>query len=347
MAFGGAARAIVKCGTQATKDIGAEKFVSEYKSDRSEYKSHVVSLQDQAGVPRRFHLANQVISFRMLLPLSSLHAATHLLYRARGATSRTVQLGARRFHLYEKTGTGRGPPVLLVHGLSGNAYSFAPLLGPLARLCRRVVLIDLAGHGRSLLGSDELPANAMEHAASIGEALQLFGEPALLVGNSLGGGLALHAAAQFPRRVAAVVALAPAGAPLSGADRAVLRDVFQDNLSSAMERIRRLYHHRPLPALLFARDMARQASVPAVQTILSALISADGALPPRVLSAIRCPVLVLWGASDQLLPASSVDYFRAHLHNGQVEVIPNCGHLPQLERPQFVAARIERLLGSL
>jgi pimeloyl-ACP methyl ester carboxylesterase len=66
-----------------------------------------------------------------------------------------------------------------------------------------------------------------------------------------------------------------------------------------------------------------------------------------VLSAIRAPVLNLWGAKDRLLPATSAEDFRKHIPGAQVELIPNCGHIPQLERPAYTRRRIREFVEKL
>ena len=66
-----------------------------------------------------------------------------------------------------------------------------------------------------------------------------------------------------------------------------------------------------------------------------------------VLSAIRAPVLILWGAEDRLLPATSAEEFRRKIPGAQVELIPNCGHIPQLERPAYTRRRVRDFIEKL
>ena len=72
-----------------------------------------------------------------------------------------------------------------------------------------------------------------------------------------------------------------------------------------------LFHRTPWLFWLVARDFARAWSSPTVQRILDdARHDRDRSLGIDVLSAIRAPVLILWGAQDRLLPATSADDFR-------------------------------------
>src|SRR5207253_5157481 len=205
----------------------------------------------------------------MVLPLSALFAAVHALLRMRGFALREIACGPRRVLAYDRRGAGGGPPAILVHGLGGSAASFSLLAPELAAVARRVVVLELPGHGRNALRPDEQPAEILEHAQAVALALEDLGEPAVLIGNTLGGALCLHTAATTPARVRGVVGLAPAGAPLAGGDRETLRHAFRGGLEPALEMPGRLYRRPPRLATLFARDFARHWSTPAVQRLVA------------------------------------------------------------------------------
>ena len=167
----------------------------------------------------------------------------------------------------------------------------------------------------------------------------------MLIGNSLGGALSLHAAAAAPERVRAVVGLSPAGAPLLESDRESVRDAFRGDLLAAHAMPRRLYRRPPRLARLFSRDLARHLAAPPVQRLL-AQIGQHGLLAED-LERIEQPVLILWGDADGILPASSVQWFREHLRGAAIEILPDCGHLPQMEQRALVLARLRRFLAEL
>src|SRR5512138_917504 len=87
----------------------------------------------------------------MILPLRALLLASHGAYRALGFRSGRLAAGGRDLHLYERAGKGRAPPVLLVHGMGSHAGGFLPILRTVVRASRRVVVLELPGHGRSRL----------------------------------------------------------------------------------------------------------------------------------------------------------------------------------------------------
>jgi pimeloyl-ACP methyl ester carboxylesterase len=168
----------------------------------------------------------------------------------------------------------------------------------------------------------------------------------VVIGNSLGGGLALGLAAERPDQVAGVVGLNPAGALI---DFEKMPLPFDDARAGAFVMAGLIFHRAPLLFWLVARDYARLWGSPVVQRVM-----ADGraGLGERELGAarlgsIRAPALILWGENDRLLPASSIDYFRTHLGAHAVETIPACGHVPQLERPALTRRRVRAFVESL
>src|SRR5882762_470213 len=119
----------------------------------------------------------------MILPLRALWLAAHGAYRALGFRSRQLRAGTRTLHLYERRGKGRAPPVMLVHGMGGNAAGFLPIVPAVVRASRRVVAVELPGHGRSRLEAGEAPATIQECAQSVDAALRevLYNQPSTLL----------------------------------------------------------------------------------------------------------------------------------------------------------------------
>lgn len=284
----------------------------------------------------------------MILPLSAVWAAAHGVFRALGFGSRLFDAAGRTVHLYERKGSGKGAPILMVHGLGGAALSFLPVARRLLRASSRVVVIELPGHGRARLGPKDLPATIVECGQALGAALLELGEPAVLIGNSLGGALSLHTAAALPAQVRGVVGLNPAGAPLAGADREVVVAAFRGgSMRAAMELNRRLYSRPPRAQWLVARGLARHFSSPVVRQLVGELRNDVPGISAEVLRRIQVPVLILWGEDDRLLPGGSVAWFRENLPAAAVEVLPATGHLPMVEQSALVGARIARFLEEL
>ena len=284
------------------------------------------------------------------LRLEWLRRLSHAALIAQGAESWTGMLGGYRVHRYAFEGQGTDTPVLLLHGLGGSADSIATLVPSLLPLSARVVLLELPGHGRSPQ-PPEGPLPAREYGkvvvAAVDRMYADFGK-VVVIGNSLGGALALYSAHERPDKVAGVVGLNPAGADLSDEALSVLPESFADERLGAARMARLLFHRTPWLFWLVARDFARNWSSPTVQRILDdARHDRDRSLGMDVLSEIRAPVLILWGEKDRLLPATSAEDFRKHIPGAQVELIPNCGHLPQLERPAYTRRRVREFVEKL
>lgn len=281
----------------------------------------------------------------MIVPLSAVWFLAHRAFRSLGFRSRTLRDGPHEAHLYEREGTGTAPPVLLVHGLGGNAAGFLPILRGLLRASRRVLLLEMPGHGRARLAKGRAPAGVRDLASMLRVAMEYVGEPAVLAGSSLGGALVLAAAAAQPDRVRGVIGLNPAGAPLAGEARlAVVRAFRGGSVRAALEMNRKLYAKPPRLAFLVARGLGRHWSSLPVQHLVGEMQADLPGIPAETLSSLRVPALVLWGEADGLLPPSFPEYFERYL---PVERMPAVGHLPMQERGREVAARMARFLREL
>lgn len=262
-----------------------------------------------------------------------------------GARSRYRVVAGERVHYYEVEGSGTGPPLVLVHGLGGNANSFAAILSGLRRRWRRVFVPDLPGHGFSPLDSGRPPLDLRGHGALIHAFIVgVIQEPVVLVGNSMGGALSLGLTVEKPEDVLALGLLAPAGAPLTPQDIATLRANFTPTTrAEAVAFIDRLTHRPMYAARLAASDIREMIRSPAIQHIL-AQATPEERLDAEKVRALRQPTLLVWGVSEKVLPAGGIDYFRATLPpHARIEILERCGHLPMMEQPE----RTIRLLNEL
>jgi pimeloyl-ACP methyl ester carboxylesterase len=284
------------------------------------------------------------------LSLDLLMRLAHGAMLAQGAESWTAPLHGYRVHRYAFAGHGVGPAALLLHGLGGSASSVAPLVPALVPRTSRVVLLELPGHGRSPDPAHG-PLSAREYGAVViacaEEMAREQGSKVVLIGNSLGGALALYAAHERPDLCAAVVGMNPAGAELSDEAMTALPRAFDDPNQGAAHMARLLFHKTPWPFWLVARDFARHWGTPAVQRILDdARAGNDRSLGLDVLTDIHVPVLILWGAQDRLLPLRSVEDF-ARIAGARVEMLQGCGHIPQLEKPAQTRRAVAGFIDTL
>lgn len=273
--------------------------------------------------------------------LQLLHTVVRRALLLRGATSHVREVGGRAVHFYRLEGKGKGAPVVLVHGLGGNANGFARLLLGLARRFPSVYALDLPGNGFSPL--PESGPLALDGHLAVLHAFcrEVVGEPAFLVGNSLGGALVLTLATRHREDVCAVGLLAPAGARLPPERFSELMDRLEVNtLKEGVAFTRRLFHRTPLTAFLFAPQMVKVHNTPAVRFI-RARATVDDHLSPETLGRVDVPTLLLWGGSEKLLPPDMLAYFRRYLPpSARIEVVEGVGHVPQMERPREMVRRL-------
>ncbi|HST39332.1 MAG TPA: alpha/beta hydrolase [Conexibacter sp.] len=276
---------------------------------------------------------------------------------------------------------GRGDPFVLFHGWSDSADTWRHVLALLARHDRRAIAVDLpgfgaadaAGDGPLLPQPDAFGAEALAYAAADirpargrsrarrgaaarrGRSGRARGRRAVVVGNSLGGCLALRLAERGTVggvAIERVVALAPAGLEMPGWFRIVERDPVVRSLlalplplpgRALQEVVGRVYgalafahanEIEPGVVRAFARHHPDRAAV-------ARLLASGRRLLPELkdcfeLSAIDCPVQLIWGDRDRMVYSSGAQRVLDEVSGAQLELLEDCGHCPQVERPERV-----------
>jgi pimeloyl-ACP methyl ester carboxylesterase len=266
---------------------------------------------------------------------------------ARGATQHETRVGGVTLNYYQRLLWGPPPPhpapernmpILLLHGIGDSALTWALVLRRLAR-GHDVYAVDLMGHGLSGLPAGRTYATLDEHLEALaGFVRQVIARPALVVGNSLGGMLAVRLAHAAPEWTRGVVLLNPGGAPLQGrvSYDAFFAKISDPRLTTAYRVSGEMFGVVPRLLLLpILRSLQRMFQRPVI-------LEAYGASDDLVFLAeahLRClpvPAALLWGLRDQFLPAGSLEFFRQNLPNAPTRLLEHCGHLPQRERPLSV-----------
>jgi pimeloyl-ACP methyl ester carboxylesterase len=253
---------------------------------------------------------------------------------------------------------GEGLPLVLLHGAGDNSLDWRWVVPSLAAT-HRVYAPDLPGSPDSARpAADYSPAFFERFVVGFLDTLGI--ERAAMVGNSLGGLIALRVALSEPARVTALVLVDSAG--LGRAINPAFTSVNVPGLGEAAVPFWRTSvgaYQRAWgrTALLFARPpgsvprewLAEQCRLAqssgyleAHLTVLRALVSPLGQSEVLVerLPSLNLPTLVVWGARDRVFPRSQAKRSVAPLREGSLALIPDCGHMPHVECP-------DRFLGAL
>ncbi len=260
---------------------------------------------------------------------------------ASGMTSRWVDVDGMRVHVYDGAGSGDLPTVVMIHGLGSAGISFASVISRLRPHVKRVVVPELPGHGMSTHPGDR-PVTPELVLDTISAALdKVVTEPVIVVGNSLGGAVAIDYAKRHPDQVRALILVSPAGARMPDEEWKKLLAAFEvTGAAEARRFLGRIYNRPPWILALVAHEFPDLLKRRAVRDLLETSTQ-EHAAHPDDLAGLRMPVLLLWGRSERLLPKEALAYFREHLPKTAVIEQPHgFAHSPQLEHPRRVADRI-------
>ena len=280
--------------------------------------------------------------------------AKSLLFFAAWRTRFRVQvpLGSPTIQRIHAEVRSEGPDIVLVHGVTDNLHTWdrlAPLLAPRARLHA----VDLPGHGRSPVPDRPLRIAEMARAVSAYLDASKISRCAV-VGNSLGGGVALMLAAKEPERVQSVVTLGAIGMPFEMPLRLrLLRRWGVAEVMRVMALVPRLA--RPFMSYMFHPDyvMPRAtldaywsgwASPERPRYIRRLMRELDVAEPAAELASIRAAVHVVHGADDRVVPARVARELAAAIPGAALTLLERTGHAPQNERPDETSAIVAEMI---
>ena len=282
------------------------------------------------------------------------------------ATSVRVRREVRVVHGHRRAflRAGRGPVLLLVHGIGDSSETWTDVIGELART-HTVIAPDLLGHGASDKPRADYSVGGF--ANGLRDLLVILGvESVTVVGHSLGGGIAMQLAYQYPHLVERLVLVASGGlgeevnpalrvAALPGASLAIA--------ASVLPPVRR-------PALALSRQLARlglleRSDVEEVATVWGALRDPDTRRAflrtlrsvvdlrgqsitsrDRLYLTSAIPTLLVWGERDPVLPVRHAREAADALPGAHLEVLERAGHLPHRSDPDRFVTAVRAFVGT-
>jgi len=271
---------------------------------------------------------------------------------SKAPTSPEVQYLTVHGHRRAFVKVGRGPVLLLLHGLGCDHTTWAPVIAVLSRRYT-VIAPDLLGHGRSAKPRADYSVGG--YANAMRDLLTVLGvDKVTVVGHSFGGGVAMQFAYQFPERTERMVLVAPGGLgpEVTPALRAVTLPGFHQAMGVVTLPVLRQLTTTTLRALAAsgiapARDLDEVAEIVqslrdpqarrAIRHVLGAVVDWRGQIVTMVDRAYltrAMPMCVVWGSEDAVIPVAHARVAAELAPCATVEVIEAAGHFPHKDHPQ-------------
>ena len=234
---------------------------------------------------------------------------------------------------------GAGIPVLCLHGLFGASEHWEAAVEALAPRCRAMALtlpiFDTPPDDLSVMG-------LRAHVEAFMDAERV--PPAIVVGNSLGGHVALDLALHAPERVRGLVLSGSSGLFERSFTRGVPHRPTAEFVRGKMTEV---FHDPAMITPEWVEEIrARVARRSYVLRVLQISRSARRYNLEDRLHEIHCPTLLVWGAEDCVTPRDIAIRFLDGIPSATLRLVPECGHAPMLEHPEAFARAVEEFLDS-
>ena len=274
-------------------------------------------------------------------PLWVINEVLHARLSLAGIHSEYVIVGPYRVHYFVG---GHGQPLLLIHGLGARAEDWTPEMPAYAKHGFRVYAIDLLGSG----GTDRPDiAYTMQQQAELvyGFLDAVHVQQADVVGWSMGGWVAFQFALDHPDRVQRLVAMDSVGLTFPNS---LTPEMFEPRTVPQLKQLEALLVQNPpwLPEFFyraFLREMQR--NFPVVHRTVKSMFAKKDVLDGR-LGALRMPVLIVWGAQDNLIPPSVGLRMHRAIPQSVMEFYSDCGHIGPATCAGRIVPRVLQFLHS-
>lgn len=250
---------------------------------------------------------------------------------------------------------GKGPLVILVPGLGDIRAEYRSIAPQLAASGKRVITMDLRGHGQSSTGWRDYSSSAIGRDV-LAMIEQLDAGPAVLVGTSMGAGAVAWAAAERPDLVSGLALIGPFVREVPPPSRTSA--FFQKLMIKAAlagpwgpaawgKAYQSFYGQLPDDFDAYRTALVANLKEPGRMAALKGMIAASKADVETRLAEVRTPVLVIMGSRDPDFPDPKAEADTvAGLLKGRVAMIDGAGHYPHVENPGKVSGLIVDFIGD-
>jgi pimeloyl-ACP methyl ester carboxylesterase len=253
---------------------------------------------------------------------------------AQDATTKQVELFGQKIYYLE---AGSGPEVILLHGLGGDKGNWRMTLPVLAARFH-VYAPDQIGFGQS----DKPQINY--RVATLVDFLNAFYKKvgiakATLVGNSLGGWVAMDFALQYPDKVNRLVLVDSGGYSFKrtggvAPTREVMLGLNPSSLAGTKQLMAIVFHNKAFSTDGVAEQVftehLRKNDGYTINSFVDSILRGEDVVDGR-LGGIKTPTLIVWGRDDMLIPLATGKALAEDIGGSQTVVLDDCGHVPQME----------------
>ena len=258
---------------------------------------------------------------------------------------------------YEES--GEGEPICLLHGFSASSYTWRKII-PVLSKSFHVYALDLKGFGKS---SKPVDGNYSIWAFVdwVKEFFEKIGiEQVNLAGHSLGGRISLLFAASYPERIKSLILINPAAykprkqpffikyAKMQFMIRFLLRGIIARNC--VKKGLKKTYFNSSLITEEVIDNYLEPLRSPdgrrGLTSVARAIHDEDIEMTIQNYRKIYCPVSLIWGEDDTIFSIEMPNRLKNEIRNIEVNLIPECGHAPQEEKPETVCESITKFIWS-
>jgi len=252
-----------------------------------------------------------------------------------------MPVAAGLYYIFHDRGPLDKPPIVLIHGAGGDHLGWPLQLRRFPG--RRVLTVDLSGHGRSEGHARQSIEAYEKQIAAFLDELQIY--RVILVGHSMGAAVAMQTALDIPRQVVGL------GLISSGPSLSIVPDLYNEIQTPvsfekiARKLIKRLYSHKA------DQRLVRKGFEHLCQLRRSGLY-ADWKACHRFdienqLGSIEVPTWIVVGKEDEITPYYESQKLNRLIKDSTLEIIPDAGHMVILEQPESVARSFSLFLKGL
>jgi len=252
---------------------------------------------------------------------------------------------------YEEAGAAGAPVMILIHGFTSSTITWKECLPALSKHYH-VFALDMPGWGFSdkpadfpygLDGYPKVVINFMDQKGI---------DKAILGGNSMGGGVSLYTTINNPERVTHLILIDAAGYPMNGpklvrwTTKSWMRPFAKPFFGKWILRmgLKQVYYDdkKVTPELveLYGRPFMMKNGKDVPFWFFQNFSERDLEKESKRIPGVKVPTLIIWGENDAWVPLEHAKFFHRDIKGSELVIIPECGHLPEEEKPKEVVKAI-------